>query len=62
MQVLRVHTQRGWIVLASDASHYYRNMGEGRPYPIVHDIGVMAEGWQRVYALADSPDHVIPRP
>ena len=48
------------LVLASDASHYYRNMGEERPFPIVADVGGMVEGWRRLRQLADSPEHVIP--
>jgi glyoxylase-like metal-dependent hydrolase (beta-lactamase superfamily II) len=55
-----VHTRRGWVVLASDASHYYRNMEEERPFPIVFNVGDMVEGWRKVRALAESPDHVIP--
>jgi len=47
-------------VLASDASHYYRNMNEDRPFPIVYNMGDMTQGWRRVHALAESPDHVIP--
>jgi glyoxylase-like metal-dependent hydrolase (beta-lactamase superfamily II) len=60
LQVVRVFTQRGWIVLASDASHYYRNIEEQRPFPIVFSVGEMIEGWGRLLSLADSPDHVIP--
>lgn len=60
LQVVRVHTARGWVVLASDASHYYRNMEEGRPFPIVHNVGDMVEGWRSVYMLADSQAHVVP--
>ena len=32
MQFVRVHTSRGWVVLASDVSHYYENMEAGRPF------------------------------
>ena len=60
LQAVRVHTERGWIVLASDASHYYRNMKERRPFPIVFNVGQMVEGWLRLQELADSPDHVVP--
>jgi glyoxylase-like metal-dependent hydrolase (beta-lactamase superfamily II) len=60
LQAVRVHTARGWVVLASDASHYYRNIEERRPFPIVLDVGKMVDGWSRLNALADSPDHVIP--
>src|SRR3546814_10157277 len=30
LQIVRVMTQRGWIVLASDAMHYYRNYHDKR--------------------------------
>jgi glyoxylase-like metal-dependent hydrolase (beta-lactamase superfamily II) len=60
LQVVRVATRRGQVVLASDASHYYANMGEGRPFPIVYNVADMMEGWGRLLALADSAAHVIP--
>ena len=60
LQVTRVWTKRGWVVLASDASHFYANMEQGRPFPIVHDMGEVLEGYRTAYRLADSPDHVIP--
>lgn len=60
LQVVRVATRRGWVVLASDASHYYANMVEGRPFPIVHNVGDMMDGWDKLRALADSPEHIIP--
>lgn len=60
LQAVRVHTRRGWIVLASDASHYYRNMEERRPFPVVFNVGQMVEGWSRLHELADGPDHVVP--
>ncbi|MGH8706755.1 MAG: N-acyl homoserine lactonase family protein [Burkholderiales bacterium] len=60
LQIVRVATRRGWVVLASDASHYYANMEQQRPFPIVYNVGDMVEGWRRARALADSPAHVIP--
>ena len=60
LQVVRVATRRGDVVLASDASHYYANMGEGRPFPIVYNVGDMIEGWSRLRDLADSPAHIVP--
>lgn len=60
LQIVRVATRRGRVVLASDASHYYANMEQGRPFPIVYNVGDMVEGWRRAHALADSPAHVIP--
>lgn len=60
LQAVRVHTERGWVVLASDASHYYENMESARPFPIVHNVEDMLRGYARLSAAADSPDHIIP--
>jgi glyoxylase-like metal-dependent hydrolase (beta-lactamase superfamily II) len=60
MQVVRVETRRGVVVLASDASHLYANIERNVPYPIAYNVGEVLEGYRRAYALASSPDHVIP--
>jgi len=60
LQVVRVATRRGWLVLASDASHFYANMEQVRPFPIVYSVADMVEGYRRLRELAGSPAHVIP--
>lgn len=60
LQVVRLWTDQGWLVLASDASHYRANMDSMRPFPIVADVTQMVEGWRRVRELADSERLVIP--
>jgi glyoxylase-like metal-dependent hydrolase (beta-lactamase superfamily II) len=60
LQAVRVATRRGWVVLASDASHFYANMEQVRPFPIVWSVADMVEGYARLRALADSPAHLIP--
>jgi glyoxylase-like metal-dependent hydrolase (beta-lactamase superfamily II) len=60
IQVVRVWTERGWLVLASDTSHYYENMETGRPFPIVFDAGAMIEGWDRLRELTDHDDAIVP--
>ncbi|HCW18586.1 MAG TPA: MBL fold hydrolase, partial [Achromobacter sp.] len=60
LQSVRVHTARGWIVLASDASHYYDNMGLDAPFPIVLNVADMLAGYETLLKHAESPDHVIP--
>ena len=60
LQVVRVPTARGFVVLASDASHYYANIRNRDPFPIVVDVGAMLEGYRTVECLADSADHIIP--
>jgi len=57
---VRVWTERGWVVLASDASHLYANMEALNPFPIVYNVGDMLDGFRRLNELADSPDHVVP--
>ena len=60
LQVVRVETARGPVVLASDASHYYANMHRKSPFPILYNLGDMFEGWNIVARLAGHSDRVIP--
>lgn len=60
LQVTRVWTRRGWVVLASDASHLYANMEQERPYPVVYNVGDMLEAYETLRRLASSPAHIIP--
>ncbi|MFT3801163.1 MAG: N-acyl homoserine lactonase family protein [Burkholderiaceae bacterium] len=60
LQVVRVSTKRGHVVLASDAAHYYANMRQKNPFPILYNLGDMFEGWDKVARLAGHPDRVIP--
>ena len=60
LQAVRVATRRGWLVLASDASHFYANMEQARPFPIVFSVPDMVAGYERLRALAASPSHIIP--
>jgi len=60
LQVVRVWTALGWVVLASDAAHYLANMTSGRPFPIVADVMQMTAGWARLRELASRPEYVIP--
>ena len=59
-EVVRVHTARGWVVLASDASHYYDNIYNEAPFPVVHDVGAMLAGHRRLMSLGETPGHVVP--
>ena len=60
LQAVRVRTRRGWVVLASDATHFYANMEQGRPYPIVVNVAEMVEGFKTIQKLGTSTAHVIP--
>ena len=60
MQCVRVHTQRGWVVVASDTSHYYEHFETARCFPTVFDVGATIQGYERLLALAESPHHIVP--
>ncbi len=60
IQSIRVHTTRGWVVLAGDAVHLWGNIRRRNPFPVVVDVARMLRGFDTVNALADGPDHVIP--
>jgi glyoxylase-like metal-dependent hydrolase (beta-lactamase superfamily II) len=60
LQILRVATARGWLVLAGDAAHYWANIRAENPFPLVVDVGRMLEGFRLCRELADGPDHIIP--
>lgn len=61
LQVVRVWTKRGWVVIASDASHLYQNMMDGAIFPSVSRVDEMFEGFRIVHELSGgSWDHVIP--
>jgi len=60
LQSVQVATERGNVVLASDASHFYENMDRGRPFPIIYNVADMLQGYTRLHAAAASPDHIVP--
>lgn len=60
LQVVRVWTQRGWMVLAADASHFYANMEEGRAFPIVVDHEATLRGYDTMRKLASRRNAIIP--
>ncbi len=60
MQIAEVRTVRGPVLLISDASHFYANMNEGRPFFMYHDIDDVFASYRRIRRLASSLDHIIP--
>jgi glyoxylase-like metal-dependent hydrolase (beta-lactamase superfamily II) len=60
LQFVTVHTARGWVVLASDVTHYYENMDSGRPFTTTFHVGDTLEGYDRIRAIAPTPDHIVP--
>ena len=60
LQAVRVHTRRGWVVLASDASHYYEHFERGTCFPTTFHLGEVREGYEKLKRLAASPAHIVP--
>jgi len=60
LQVMRVPTARGAVVLASDAAHFWHNIRRRSPFVLLHNLEKMIEGWVMCEELADGPDHIIP--
>ena len=60
LQIVRVRTAAGWLVLASDATHYYENIESGRPFPVVFDVGAVLAGFATIRRLADGPALIVP--
>ncbi|RVT97990.1 N-acyl homoserine lactonase family protein [Rhodovarius crocodyli] len=60
LQMVRVETARGPVVLASDAAHFYANLLREEPFPIIFDLGAMARGWRTARRLAGDDARVVP--
>ncbi|MFK3780139.1 N-acyl homoserine lactonase family protein [Agrobacterium sp. NPDC089420] len=59
-EIVRVRTARGWVVLASDALHYYEEYERGIPFSVAFNLSDMIAGHERIRNLADGDDHVVP--
>lgn len=60
LQVARVHTKRGWVVLASDATHYYEHFLTNRLFSTAFHIGEMLDSYKILRQLAPTERHIIP--
>ncbi|MHB1538140.1 MAG: N-acyl homoserine lactonase family protein [Solirubrobacteraceae bacterium] len=60
LQVVRVQTPSGVLVLASDAAHYYENIETDRPFSTIHSLADMYGAFDRVRALAGPGGTVVP--
>ena len=61
LQVVACETERGRVILASDAAHLYANLTRSIPFPIFVDEDDYIRAQARVMDLAGgSLDHVIP--
>jgi glyoxylase-like metal-dependent hydrolase (beta-lactamase superfamily II) len=59
LQMVRVATARGPVVLAGDASHYYANMERAEPFPGIFNLGDMLAGWRKAVSLAGGDKSLV---
>jgi glyoxylase-like metal-dependent hydrolase (beta-lactamase superfamily II) len=59
LQVVRVNTARGWVVLASDSAAYIEQFADYRISPAVVNAEAMLHGYDRLRELASSENHII---
>ena len=60
MQVVRVRTAAGPLVIASDASHFYENLEDDRPGPLLHCVPDVYAAYDRVRELSTGGPGFLP--
>jgi glyoxylase-like metal-dependent hydrolase (beta-lactamase superfamily II) len=60
LQFAKVHTKRGWVVLASDVTHFYENMQTNRPFTTAFHIGQMLDSYRILEKHAPTARHIVP--
>jgi glyoxylase-like metal-dependent hydrolase (beta-lactamase superfamily II) len=60
MQVVRVRTAAGPVVLASDAAHFHENLDADHPPPILHSVPGVHAAFDRLRELAGPDGLVVP--
>ena len=60
MQFVEVPISSGTAVVASDAAHFYRNFQDYSPFPILHDIPGVMDGYERMRELASREELILP--
>lgn len=60
LQVVRVNTRRGWVMLASDGTHFWDNIRTRNPFPVITDAVQSLTAYEIIEGLADGPEHIIP--
>jgi glyoxylase-like metal-dependent hydrolase (beta-lactamase superfamily II) len=60
MQVVRVQTAAGTVVLASDATHFYENIEADRPFAVLDSVPGALDAFQAVRSLTDDARLIVP--
>jgi glyoxylase-like metal-dependent hydrolase (beta-lactamase superfamily II) len=60
MQVVRVHTAKGYAVVASDASHLFRNLEQNTPTSLITHLPEMFSAFDAIRELSSGPELWLP--
>ncbi len=60
LQCVRVDTRRGPVVLASDTTHLYAHVEQGRVFPITYNVGDVLDGYETLKRLAGAMSRIVP--
>jgi glyoxylase-like metal-dependent hydrolase (beta-lactamase superfamily II) len=60
LQFVKVLTRRGWVVVASDATHFYENLERKHPFPVIYHLGEQVQAFHTLEAHAETPQHIVP--
>jgi glyoxylase-like metal-dependent hydrolase (beta-lactamase superfamily II) len=60
IQVVRVNTKKGHVVMASDASHLFRNVEENTPASLITNLPEMFSAFDAIRDLSSGPDLWFP--
>jgi len=60
LQVVRVETRDGPLVIASDAAHFYDTVTEQNPFAVIVSLPEMCAGWDRIFELGAPAGRVVP--
>jgi glyoxylase-like metal-dependent hydrolase (beta-lactamase superfamily II) len=60
LQAVRVRTPRGYVLLASDGSHFYPNAYNLSPFRITVSAPDSIASYRKMFALTEGPDFFIP--
>ena len=59
LQIVTVQTERGTVVLTSDASHFYHNVETRQPTQIITSLPEMLEGFETIHELAGAEKLIV---
>nr|WP_249730203.1 N-acyl homoserine lactonase family protein [Chelatococcus sp. YT9] len=60
LQAVKVETQRGPVLLASDVSHLYANFLRRAPFALTVDVAATLRSYGRMLEIAGAVDRIIP--